>query len=191
MNGEKDKILKMLEEGTITAEEAEELLGAVEEDEEPATISESYDGSNTPQFRSNWQQPFTISMLVLAASGFGLLKTGRSKGLIRLVGRILFLPATIVAALAAVVLYLSKDGPWLHMRIRSSDGDRFSFSLPFPLHILRGGLRLATSQAPDEETREKLDAAAEFLEAVESADISDPVTIDIQDEGDSIQIFLG
>jgi hypothetical protein len=130
-------------------------------------------------------------MLALLVSGSGLLQTRRSTGLPGLLRRFLFWPVTILAALTALITYLSKDGPWLHMRIRSADGDRIAISLPFPIHLLRGALRMATTQVPNEDAQEKLDAAVTFLEAVETADISDPVTIDVRDEGDNIQIFLG
>jgi len=192
MDGERDKILKMLEEGTISAEEAEELLTVIEDDyDDPPAVDTSYDGPDMSQFRSYWRRPFTISMLVLLVSGSGLWQIRRSTGLPSLLRRFLFWPVTILAALTAAITYLSKDGPWLHMRIRSADGDRIAISLPFPLHLMRGALRVATEQASNEDMREKLDAAAAFLEAIETADISDPVTIDVRDEGDNVQIFLG
>jgi hypothetical protein len=190
MNGERDKILKMLEEGTISAGEAEELLAAIEGDDDPAAVETSYEGPDISQFRSYWQRPFTVATLVLLVSGSGLLGTRGSTGLPGVLRRLLFWPVTVLAALTAVITYLSKDGPWLHMRIRSADGDRIAINLPFPLHLLRGALRIATTQAPNKEAREKLDAAATFLEAVETADIGDPITIDVRDEGDNVQIFL-
>ena len=188
MDGERDKILKMLEEGTISAEEAEELLAAIDDS---TAVEASYEEPDPPQFHPNWQAPFAVSLFVFLLGGSGLLRTRGATGVPRLLSRLFFWPVTILAGLTAVITYLSKDGPWLHLRVKSSDGDRFALSLPFPLHLLRGGLRLATTQAEDEETRSKIDAAADFLEAVETADITDPVTIDIQDEGDSVQIFLG
>jgi hypothetical protein len=192
VKSESDKILGMLEEGTITAEEAQELLDAVEEaPPELDDLDTAVAGPDMDQIRAAWRVPFNISLIVMAISGSLIWRTRRAAGIARLFGRLLLFPVTLIAGLTAVILYLSKDGPWLHMRLRSDDGDRFALSLPFPLHLARGGLRLAQSQVPDEETREKLDAAAEFLEAVETSDLQDPLTIDVREDGDSVQIFIG
>lgn len=192
MKSESDKILSMLEEGTITAEEADELLGAVEES---GSAAEGFELSEPPpdmeQVRSTWRIPFNISLIVMAISGSLLWRTRRATGLGGLIRTLLLLPVTIVAGLSAAILYFSKNGPWLYLRVRSEDGDRFAVGLPFPLHLIRGGLRFAQSQVPDPEMGEKLDAAAEFLEAIETSDLQDPMTIDVKDEGDSVQIYLG
>ena len=47
MDGERDKILKMLEEGTISAEEAEELLAAIDDS---TAVEASYEELEPPQF---------------------------------------------------------------------------------------------------------------------------------------------
>ena len=192
MKSESDKILGMLEEGTITAEEAQELLDAVEE--APPVMEELDTADSHPdmdQVRSTWRVPFNISLIVMGISGSLLWRARRAAGIAGLFRSLLLLPVTLIAGLSAVLLYFSKDGPWLHLRVRSDDGDRFAISLPFPLHLARGGIRLAQSQIPDQETREKLDAAAEFLEAVETSDLQDPLTIDVKENGESVQIYIG
>jgi hypothetical protein len=121
----------------------------------------------------------------------GRRRTRRAAGIGRLVRGLILLPVTAIAGVAAVILYLSKNGPWLYLRVRSDDGDRFAIGLPFPLHLIRGGLRLVQSQVPDPDIGEKIDMAAEFLEAIETSDLQDPMTIDVRDEGDSVQIYFG
>ena len=192
MKSESDKILSMLEEGTITAEEADELLEAVEES--PPTPQAVDPGEPPPRMeniRAAWRVPFNISLVVTAISGSLFIRTRRARGLAKVIWTLLLAPVMVISGLAAVLLYFSKDGPWLHVRVREEDGDRFAISLPFPLHLIRGAVRLAQSQVPDPEMVEKLDAAAEFLEAVEAADLQDPMTIDVRDEGESVQIYLG
>lgn len=193
MKSESDKILSMLEEGTITAEEAQELLNAVEDTPSaPASLNtaDSY-RPDMDKFRSAWRLPFNISLIVMAISGSLLWRTRRAAGIARLLPRLLFLPVTLLAGISALFIYVSKDGPWLHLRVQEESGSRFAISLPFPLHLVRGTLRLAQSQVPDQETREKLDAAAEFLEAVETSDLQDPLTIDVRENGETVQIYLG
>ena len=192
MKSESDKILGMLEEGTITDEEAQELLDAVEDSTPPpAGIESAGPPPDMDAVRSAWRIPFNISLIVMAISGSLLWRTRRAAGIARPFLRLLLLPVTLLAGLSAVILYLSKDGPWLHLRVREESGSRFAISLPFPLHLIRGGLRLAQSQIPDPEIQEKLDAAAEFLEAVETSDLQDPLTVDVRENGESVQIYIG
>lgn len=192
MKSESDKILSMLQEGTISAAEAEELLEAVE-DSPPVSRAAGF-GDPPPDMdhlRSNWRQPFNISLIIAAISGSLMWRTRRASGLGKLLRNLLLMPLVLISAISALLLYFSKDGPWFHIRLRSADGDRLALSLPFPLQLIRGGLQLAQSQVPDPEVADKLNIAAEFLEEIESSDLQDPVTIDLKDEGDSVQIYLG
>jgi len=192
VKSESDKILSMLEEGTISAEEAQELLDAVE-DSPPPPYAMDPDSSrpDMDQVRSAWRVPFNISVIVTAISGSLLWRSRRASGLAKPLLRLFLLPVTIVAGIAALFIYISKDGPWLHLRVQEESGSRFAMSLPFPLHLLRGALRFAQSQVADQDAQEKIDAAADFLEAVETADIQDPLTIDVRENGESVQIYLG
>ena len=192
VKSESDKILSMLEEGSITAEEAEELLAAVEDSPPPPAGIESSDPPpDMDAIRSAWRIPFNISLILMAISGSLLFRTRKAAGLAGLLRRLFFWPVTILSGLVAILVYFSKDGPWLHVRVREDDGSRFAISLPFPLHLIRGGLRIAQSQVPDPEVREKLDVAAEFLEAVETSDLQDPLTVDVRENGESVQVYIG
>ncbi len=192
MQGEYEKILRMVEEGTITAEEAQDLFDAMEEFEiESAIKDEPIDVPESLGSQHIWRRPFGISMIIATIGASLLFRTRRSTGLFSLLRGIVLIPVTLIAALVALITYLSKGGPWLHIRIRSAEGQRISLSLPFPLHVFRGGLRLVRSQISDDDVGEKLDAAADFLEAVETSDLRDPLTIDVMDEETNVQIFLG
>lgn len=188
MNGEQDKILSMLEEGTISAEEAQELLAAVEGPEDDAgpefEVARATDAPDMSRFRDAWRVPFTISLAALALSGAGLLRARRG-------WRLLLAPVTLLAAVATVISYLSKDAPWLHVRVRSADGDRVNVSLPLPLPLLRAGLAIARQNAVNDEARQQLDMAEEFLAAMDQGQTPDPLVIDVNDEGDSVQVYLG
>jgi len=192
MQSEHEKILHMVEEGTITAEEAQELLEAMEDQGfDSGTFDEDFDLPESLDSKKNWQRPFSISMVTAAIGGSLWLRTRRKSGPFSLISTVILLPLTFFAVLFAIVTYIAKDGPWLHIRVRSGEGDRISLSLPFPLNVLRGGLRMARSQIDDDEIGDKVDAVADLLEALETADPRDPVSIDVMDNGDSIQIYLG
>jgi hypothetical protein len=191
MKSESDKILSMLEEGTISASEAEEMLAALEDTASSSTPDPLDTAPDMARIRAGWRTPFNISLLVTAAGGSLLWRKRRASGFGKLFRDLILLPITILGALTAALYYFAKDGPWFHIRLRSAQGERFSFSLPFPLNLMRGALEFARTQADEEEVAEKLDMAAEFLREVEASDFRDPLTIDLKDEGDSVQIYLG
>lgn len=191
MKSESDKILSMLEEGTITAAEAEELLDAVEEDTSSTEVRQVTGPRPTAEeVRSAWRLPFNISLVVMALSGSLLWRTRGTGGFFSFLKKLILLPITFIAGLSALILYLSKNGPWLFLRIRSAEGNKFAMSLPFPLNWARAGLRAAQEQIDDPQVQEKLDAVADFLEAVETSNLTDPVSIDVREDGESVEIYL-
>lgn len=190
LNGERDKILSMLEEGTISASEADSLLNAVGDEAASATpdaSTESYEPPDFSSYRANWRKPFNVSLAVLSVSGFALIRAGRRGSWTRF-----FLwPVAIAALLATYISYRSRTAPWLHMRIQEKGGSRININLPIPLSLLRRGVELGRTYASDDRTREQLEMAAEFLDAMDPANMPDPLVIDVADDDDTVQIFLG
>jgi hypothetical protein len=190
MSNERDKILAMVEEGSITAEEAEELLAALEESSDQAPPAPDISWPDMPQRGQTWQRPFNASLIGVVSGGVLLLATRKAEGFWGLIRLLVLWPLTIAAGLIALVTYFSKDSPWVHLRVKTHDGKDFSVSLPFPAEGLQKALRFARDQATDDDVREKIDAAAEILAEMDTGDLKDPVVIDISDEGDSVQLFL-
>ena len=191
MKSESDKILSMLEEGTISAAEAEELLDAVAEEDVVAEATHVIGPRpDMAEVRAARRLPFNISLVIMTLSTSLLWRTRRTAGLVRLLRALFLLPLAVISGLSALILYLTKNGPWLYLRIRADDVDRFAFSLPFPLHWIRDGLQFAQTQVPDQEAQQKLETAAEFLEAVQTSNVQDPLTIDLSEEGNSVEIYL-
>jgi hypothetical protein len=188
MNGEREKILAMLEEGTISAEEADELLEAIEETDEIERSDFSW--PDMPARGQAWRKPFNAALLGSIAGSILLLGTRKSGGLLRFVHNFILWPLTLFSAAAALITYFTRDSPWLHVRIHSKDGSEFTVSLPFPASTLDKALEAIREQVPDAETKEKLDAAAEMLADINTGDLGNPLVIDISDEGDSVQVYL-
>jgi hypothetical protein len=188
MSGEREKILAMVEEGRISAEEANELLEALEEDN--GGQSPDFTWPDLPARGEAWRQPFNASLLGAISGVVVLLSTRNARGLLRLLRTLILWPVTIFAALAAAITYFSKDSPWLHVRVQSRNNPEFKISVPFPAPALNKALQVARSRAPNAEVQEKIDAAAEILAEMDSTDLKDPLVIDISDEGDSVQIYL-
>jgi hypothetical protein len=190
MSSERDKILAMVEEGTISAEEANELLEAVEQKENKTPQGPDFSWPDMPQRGQAWQRPFNISLLGAVTGGLLLLITRKASGFWSFIRLFVLWPLTLTAALIALITYFTKDSPWIHLRVKTHDGQDFAVSLPFPAEGLQKALRFAREQATDENVREKIDAAAEILAEMDTGDLKDPVVIDISDEGDSVQVFL-
>lgn len=191
MNGEQDKILHMLQEGTISAEEAQSLLNAVEDSkggedswDRPEDVGDHY------KPRNNWQRPFGFFLVSTTFWGSLLIRSRKAAGFSSFIRILILFPLTFISAVGAWIIYISKDGPWLHLQFRSSENEKLSFSLPFPLNILRGGLQFVNSKIEDDEAGEKLNAASDLLEALEIADYENPVSIDIEEKGNNIQIYV-
>ncbi len=191
MDEERDKILNMVEEGTISAEEANELLEAVEETEEPDPLeSPEMTWPKMPPRGQSWRKPFSAALMGMLAGGSLLLTTRSMGGLMRFVRLFILWPLTLFAAITALITFFSKDSPWLHVRVQSEDSTDFRISLPFPAQAMNKALRVARSQAPNEDVREKIDMAAEILAQMDTSNLQDPLVIDISDEGDNVQVYL-
>ena len=194
MSDEREKILAMVEEGTISAEEANELLEAIEDTEEtPVQQSDSLVDFSWPEMPArgeSWQRPFNLALFGTISGATLLLATRKSSGILRLIHTFIFWPLTIFAAIVAVVTFFSKDSPWLHVRVQSKDNPEFTISLPFPAEALQKALSVARSRAPNVDVQEKIDTAAEILAEMDTDDLKDPLVIDISDEGDSVQVYL-
>ena len=104
--------------------------------------------------------------------------------------RFIFWPLTVFAILSTIIAYLTKDSPWLHIRVQSEGNPEFKISLPFPADALNKALNVARTRAPNADVQEKIDAAAEILTEMDTRNLKDPLVINISDEGDSVQVYL-
>lgn len=197
MDQEREKILAMVEEGTLSAAEAQDLLQALEETGDPPQETDhrplqaaDFDWPQMPAQGEAWRRPFNTSLLAAISGAALLLATRGSGGFVRFLHRFLFWPLTIFAALSALITFFSKDSPWLHVRVQSKKDTEFAVSVPFPAGALQSALRAARQRAPNADIQEKIDAAAEILAEMDTGDLRDPLVIEISDEGDSVQIYL-
>lgn len=204
--GEAEKqILKMLEEGRITAEEADKLLAAVGPEHEvgyvagetvlmPAVESDNVTqpAFNADRFRNRfWRIPLFIALssLILSAIGLGLMY--QSAGDVAFIGFLCLWSFFLVAILATVFLLLIRNAPWLHVRIQEHEGNNFSISLPLPLSLANWGLSAARYFMPPDQAVH-LETAAAFIEEMKTSPDREPIIIDVDDEdGDKVQVYIG
>lgn len=221
------RVLHMLQNGAITAEEANRLLAAMDDEPvsgplasgpadearpgtppEPVRIGEEFApppaaeyippagpeaGPNAAfmpmeRFRRLWQLPFVVALILLVFSGLFMSATYGTFWFV--CGWSVFM----VAVLAVVIAYWSRTATWVHVRVREAEGKRIAISLPIPIR-LAGWLLPLARRFVDEEEAAHLDAAAEFLAAMQDEmrqPGASPLVVDVSDDdGDQVQVYIG
>lgn len=192
MDPEEESVLNMLERGQITAAEADNLLDALEtEDDTPPPMPALSDPPDMSHYRAAWRKPFNASLVALGVSGGVFLGLRGSRSLpVRLL-RLVALPVALISAVAAVISYWSKDAPWVHVRVREAGKQQVAVSLPLPLNPVRQGLNWAKGQVQDAQVAEQMEVAAEFLEAFDVRGARDPLTINVDEDNTQVEVYIG
>ncbi len=205
MQEEREQILRMLQDGKITTEQALALLRAVEAGEpdrdatetpEPLT-GEVVSPEPTPdmeRFRRFWQIPFFAALALLLV--FGLWLRGiyqDTAGAISL-GFVCIWSLFLLSFGLTLLAWWSRRAPWLHVRVREHGGRRIAISLPLPLQLANWGVRFARGWV-DTNTQSQLDVAESFLEAAQAGwrdGSTEPLVVHVDDEdGDQVQVYIG
>ena len=206
MGEAEDKILKLLEEGRITAEEADNLLSAVgpeqsvgmvagdpivtgaPEAEAEATHAEQ---PNFSRFRGLWRVPFIIAAGSLLLSGVGLAFMYQADERVATLGFLCIWSIFLLAFVATILLLLARRAPWLHVRVQEQDGRRIAISLPLPLGLAHWILGFARYFVPKEQAMH-LETADAFVTAMKENPDQDPIIIDVDDDdGDKVEVYIG
>ncbi|MDX1664324.1 MAG: hypothetical protein R3272_11045 [Candidatus Promineifilaceae bacterium] len=179
METERDRILQMVAKGTISAEEANELLQALEEPQ-AATAAEPVP---TPEIAEQWPFLFFGGLLL---SLFGAAGLARKSVRSRMAGGATFFLG-LVAAGAAL---WSRDAVWLRVEVEEADGNELRFALPLPIGLAVEALNLARRYAPPE-VGEQMEMAAVFLGEAARGDQTEPLTIETDEGGTRVRLSLG
>jgi len=207
MNEAERQILQMVEDGVITAEEADKLLAALGPDEqvstvagEPVITSLPYDEDRPEQpvpspepdrFRGILGIPLLIAAGSLVISGLGLFLLYQSAGDVATLGFLCVWSIFILALLATLLIFLARRAPWVHVRVQEKSGRRIAISLPLPLGIAGWGLGIARRYISEEQAIH-LDTAATFIQAMRDSPGKEPIVIDVDDgDGDKVQVYIG
>lgn len=214
MQEERRRILQMLQDGTISADQAMELLQVLDEEGEEQEVA-SWDTAvdlTTPQeplqgeilttnsppnlerYRQFWKIPFLIGLAFLLLFGFWLRSIYLSSEGAITFGFICIWSFFMLAFLATLLAFFSRRATWLHVRVQEKDGHRIAISLPLPLGLAGWGIKVAHGFV-DTKTRGQLDMAEAFLAAAKDElkqPGAGPMTIDVDDEdGDKVQVYIG
>ena len=193
------KILRMVESGTISAEEGEMLLDALNADPEPesgsvngvlassrTTAEENETWSSGPPA---WAQRAWIYLLAggVALVGLAGIATALLAGMGTHLGWLACtLPLMAFGGLVAALAWWSQSVRWIHLRVQDHD-KRFRISLPLPLRPIAWLARLARPWVP--QMRDY--PVDELILGLADMEGEDSLSIEVNDEGESVQVYLG
>jgi uncharacterized membrane protein HdeD (DUF308 family) len=187
---ERLEVLKMLEEGRISAGEAAELLVALVPGEEPKAPQLEAADRFQDRWARFWIYPLLAggAVLVVGALVLALVyASGAARGWL-ICG---WLP--LFAGLMVMVLaWATRRSTWLHLRIHGAEAGRrkLALSFPLPLGLAAWVLRLAQPFVPQlQET-----GVDDLLIALRASSAQgQPFFLDVQDDenGEHIEIYIG
>ena len=192
------EILRMIEKGTISAEEGEMLLDALDsgprpEDQlalEPDTswqpaASEAETRSTGPPAWTHgvWIYPLAggIVLVGLAGMATALLVSVGTYGWLACT-----LPLMALGGLVAVLAWWSQRARWVHVRVRNQ-GTRVRFSLPVPLRPVAWLAHLARPWVP--QVRDI--PVDEMILALGDMEDDEVLGVEVNDEREEVQVYFG
>ena len=202
---EKKQILKMVEEGKITPEEAIDLIDALDEDiaegaedafsaeAGPTFGGESGEGLDAiaEKVRGFWYIPLWIGTGVTVLGGLFMFWAMRASGFgfWFYCSWLPFLLGILVIALAAG----SRTSRWLFLRVKQAPGEKpknITLGFPLPLGLAGWGLRNFGHMIPQLD-KTGVDEILLALDEMPSGDA--PLIVDVHDEedGEHVQVFIG
>lgn len=204
MSEAENKILNMLSEGKISAEEANTLLSALESDRaagliagDPVLTSRVVSDADqkSPPDMSRFQQFLRIPLMVaggsLLLSGLGLALVYQAGGQVALIGLLCLWSIFILALFMTIVIFFVRRAAWLHVRIQEKNGRRIAISLPLPLRLANWVLNIARHYVPKEQAV-YLQTAAVFVDELRRNPDQEPIIINVDDDdGDKVQVYIG
>ncbi|HLF25558.1 MAG TPA: hypothetical protein VJG32_04430 [Anaerolineae bacterium] len=188
MSEERTKILHMVADGKITAEEASRLLAALGDDAEVEQTPAPPIG--LPQFGNLWLIPMYIGLVLFvcgALAAFPLYTSGGS-WLLAVCGWPLFL----IGLLTMIAAYASRHSRWVHVRVTNVSREKrnVKFSFPLPLGLSAWGLRVAARFAPKLKETNVDEMMVAFNDSLAG---EQPLYVDVQagDDGERVQVYIG
>ena len=202
---ERQQILKMVEDGKITAEEAIRLLNAIEQDaadddadvfETEASPNSAYEpdenlGAIADRVRSFWRIPLWIGVGFVVLGGLWMLWSMRASGFgfWFYCAWLPFLLGVFVVTTAAG----SRSSHWIFVNVKQAPGvipQRITFGMPLPLRFSAWGLRTFGRWMPDMDA----EGIARILDEMAEAPTGEAaVIVDVHDDedGEHVQVFVG
>jgi len=207
---ERLRILEMIEQDTITAEEGLNLLRALESphddggtpspypepfsDGEEATGSKQHtdipDADGLQRWKQWWIIPFLAGFVITILGGGWMFNvwSGRGFGFLFLMTWIPFLLGVLILATS----WGSRNSPWLHLRVQQKPGakpGRIAISFPIPFKLIGWVIHTFGNWIPNTDSSGLNDL---ILALRESTNQHLPVIVNVDegDEGEKVQVII-
>lgn len=195
MSDERDKVLAMVQDGTIDAAQANELLEALEPDGMMVTAVTEASGDipDMNRYRSFWIAPFVVlsAVTTLLAMWLRAISTNRKSKLP--FGFLIALSLFLFSLGLTILVFVSRKSTWVHVRVQEKDGANIAISMPLPLSLASWAIDYAR-EFVDGEALDNLEMAATAIAAAQenfSDPSADPIMINVDDEDAQVQVFIG
>ena len=193
MSEERTKILQMVADGKISADEASRLLAALDEAVDETGDTETDSSSppvETPRVGSLWLIPMYLGLAVFVCGALFAFPAYATSGswLFAVCGWPLF----VIGLLTMVTAYAARNSRWIHIRVTNVDGGQrnIKLSFPLPLRLSAWALKFASRWSP----RLKDTNVDELIVALnDSVTRDEPLFIDVQEgaDGERVQVYIG
>ena len=193
MEEERLQILKMVEEGQIGADEAAQLLAALEMPapeavEAPPGVERERPARRQDHWARFWIYPMIVGgvVLILGLLVLTLVYATGAAAFWLLCG---WLP--MILGLVVVLLALwSRQATWMHLRISEEGRRKMVLSFPLPLTLAAWGLRVVQPFVPQ---LQETGADDVIIALRDSAGQGEPLFIDVQDDekGERVELYFG
>ena len=193
------EILRMIEKGTISAEEGEMLLDALDSGPGPgdrlalerdagwqaAPEEADHRSPGPPAWTQRlWIYPLAGGIVLVSLAGMAttlLVSVGVYLGWLACT-----LPLMALGGLVAALAWWSQRARWVHVRVRDQ-GTRFKFSLPVPLRPVAWLARLARPWVP--QMRDI--PVEEMILALVDMEEDEVLGVEVNDEGEEVRVYFG
>jgi hypothetical protein len=196
------KVLQMIQDGIISAEEAEELLRALDHDDrptpepEPAGQSGPAPAAKPETTRSGPPDWWEGTWVYLLAAGVALTALAAAFTIPIAQGHsnpgwlACTLPLMAFGALLAGLTWCSRTAPWLHVLVRE-ENQRISISLPVPLQVAAWALRLVRIWIPQLRGTAVDEVILSLADADGGGEDMLLVEVDDTDSGEQVEVRIG
>lgn len=194
MSEERAKILQMVADGKINADEASRLLAALGDStpEDDAAASESVEqdmAANLPHFGSLWVIPMYAGLVLFVCGALAIFPLAESGSwLLAACGWPIFL----LGLLAMIVAWSSRGSRWVHIRVTNIDSPvrNVKLSFPLPLRLTAWALKLGSRFAPGLKRTGVDEVILALNEGIQG---DQPLYVDVQqgEGGERVQVYIG
>jgi len=196
MSEERAKILQMVADGKISADEASRLLNALGRDLDGEDLGASRAGERfqppVPHFGRLWVIPMYVGLVLFVCGALAIFPLYAESG--SWVWAVCGWPVFLAGLLAMIAAWLSRRSRWIHIRVSNIGDDgpmrNIKLSFPFPLRLTAWALRIAARFVP----QLKRTSVDEVIVALnESLKSDQPLYIDVQEgeNGERVQVYIG